>query len=75
VAIDHFPSLLPRESSTRFADDSTPHLLKLTQVCFDYLKIHQLSSFSLFPGFDDEWKVKHSNEPRELLCFGAFLFS
>ncbi|KAM7432200.1 Saccharopine dehydrogenase [Porites harrisoni] len=32
VAIDHFPSLLPRESSTRFADDSTPHLLKLTQV-------------------------------------------
>ena len=41
VAIDHFPSLLPRESSTRFADDSTPHLLKLTQVCFDYVKIHQ----------------------------------
>ncbi|CAH3191906.1 unnamed protein product [Porites evermanni] len=32
VAIDHFPSLLPRESSTRFADDSTPHLLKLTEV-------------------------------------------
>ena len=33
VAIDHFPSLLPRESSTRFANDSTPHLLKLDQVC------------------------------------------
>ena len=32
VAIDHFPSLLPRESSTRFANDSTPHLLKLDQV-------------------------------------------
>ena len=41
VAIDHFPSLSPRESSTRFADDSTPYLLKLTQVCFDYVKIHQ----------------------------------
>jgi len=32
VAIDHFPSLLPRESSTRFANDSTPQLLKLDQV-------------------------------------------
>lgn len=32
VAIDHFPSLLPRESSTRFANDSTLHLLKLDQV-------------------------------------------
>ncbi|PFX19811.1 Saccharopine dehydrogenase [NAD(+), L-lysine-forming] [Stylophora pistillata] len=31
VAIDHLPSLLPRESSTRFANDSTPHLLKLDQ--------------------------------------------
>ena len=40
-------------------DDSTPHLLKLTQVsALTILKYTK--SFSLSPGFDYEWKVKRS---------------
>ena len=32
VAIDHLPSVLPRESSERFASKMTPYLLKLVEV-------------------------------------------
>ena len=32
-AIDHLPSVLPRESSERFANKMTPYLLKLDKVC------------------------------------------
>ena len=31
VAIDHLPSLLPRESSEDFAEQLLPHLLELSQ--------------------------------------------
>lgn len=32
IAIDHLPSVLPRESSQRFANKMTPYLLKLGDV-------------------------------------------
>ena len=38
VAVDHLPSLLPRESSTRFSDDALPHLRKLSEVTLLFFK-------------------------------------
>ena len=32
VAIDHLPSVLPRESSEKFANKMTPYLMKLVEV-------------------------------------------
>lgn len=32
IAIDHLPSVLPRESSQRFANKMTPYLLRLGDV-------------------------------------------
>ena len=37
VSIDNLPTLLPRESSVKFAENITPYLLKLPEVSFRLL--------------------------------------
>ena len=36
-----FPPYRREKAAQDLQMNSTPHLLKLTQVCFDYVKIHQ----------------------------------